>query len=99
MELQYAELAEWIHPELFVLIPLLYLAGNALKKSPLRDWLIPYVLCAAAVFLSAVYLLGKGFDACGGVWQLMFSACTQGALCTACSVYAKNLVKQYRERS
>lgn len=92
------EWTEWIRSELFILVPVLYLLGIFLKKSPVKDWLIPYVLCGVGVVLSAVYLIGQGVEANGGLWNVLFSAVTQGVLCAACSVYAKNLVKQFQQR-
>ena len=88
------ELMELIHGELFVLVPVLYALGMALKKSPLKDWLIPYLLCGVGCVLSFAYLVGEG-----GVdlLTLLFSAVTQGVLCTACSVYANNLFKQAKK--
>ncbi len=89
-----ADLTTYIHAELFVLVPVLYALGMAFKKSPISDWLIPYLLCAIGVALSALYL---------ATWQtdlrtLWFSALTQGVLCAACSVYANNLIKQFSHR-
>ena len=88
------ELMELIHGELFVLVPVLYALGMALKKSPIKDWLIPYLLCGVGCVLSFAYLVGEG-----GVdlLTLLFSAVTQGVLCTACSVYANNLFKQAKK--
>ena len=39
------ELTAYLCPELMILVPVLYVLGVILKKSPLQDWLIPYVLC------------------------------------------------------
>ena len=88
------DLTSLIHPELFVLVPVLYALGMALKKSPLSDWLIPYLLSAFGVGLSALYLATWQTDA----RALWFSAVTQGVLCAACSVYANNLIKQFLHR-
>lgn len=88
------ELMELIHGELFVLVPVLYALGLALKKSPLKDWLIPYLLCGVGCVLSFAYLAGKGGE---DLLTLLFSAVTQGVLCTACSVYANNLLKQAKK--
>ncbi len=92
------DLTGYLRSELFVLIPVLYLVGIMLKRSPLKDWLIPYVICGIGVLLSFAYLAGQGIEAGGGIWRLLFSAVTQGILCAACSVYAKNLIKQFTER-
>lgn len=88
------ELTEYLRGELFVLVPVLYVLGVALKRSPIKDWLIPYLLCGAGSLLSFAYLAGQGAE---GWLTLVFSAVTQGVLCAACSVYAKNLLKQAKK--
>lgn len=88
------ELTEYIRPELFVLVPVLYLLGIFFKKSPLKDWLIPYLLCGIGILLCGIYLAGQKTE----MPDLLFSAVTQGVLCASCSVFANNLVKQFSER-
>ena len=88
-----------IDAKLFVLVPVLYLLGMALKKSPVGDWLIPFLLAAAGALLSFAYYLGTGIPGSAEDWlRCLFSAVTQGILCAACSVYAKNLWKQWKEK-
>ena len=91
------ELMEFLRPELAVLVPVLYVLGGVLKKSPLQDWLIPFVLCVAGCVLSFLYLVSLGVDSPADWLSLTFSAITQGVICAACSVYAKNLIKQAKE--
>lgn len=93
------ELTEYLCPELLVLVPVLYVLGAALKKSPVKDWLIPYILCGTGCALSFAYLAGQGADSTEGWMTLLFSAVTQGVLAAACSVYVKNLIKQAKEGS
>ena len=88
------DILELIHGELFVLVPVLYALGMALKKSPLGDWLIPYLLCGAGIVLSFAYLVGKGGQS---LPMLFFSSVTQGVLCASCSVYVNNLFKQLQK--
>ena len=93
------EIEALIDAKLMVLVPVLYLLGMALKKSPVRDWLIPYLLAAAGATLSFAYFLGVGTPGDASGWfRLAFSAVTQGALCAACNVYVKNLWKQFKEK-
>ncbi len=91
------ELMEFLRPELAVLVPVLYVLGVILKKSPLQDWLIPFVLCVAGCVLSFVYLAAQGMESPADWPALVFSAITQGVIGAACSVYAKNLIKQAKE--
>ncbi len=88
------DLSVYISSELFVLVPVLYALGMALKKSPLADWLIPYLLCGVGIALCALYHAVTMTD----VRALWFASVTQGVLCAACSVYANNLIKQFARR-
>ncbi len=92
------DLLQYLRGELFVLVPVLYVLGVALKRSPVQNWLIPYLLCGVGCVLSFAYLAGQGAQGTEGWLTLTFSAITQGVLCAACSVYAKNLVKQAKKR-
>lgn len=92
------EWTDFLREELFILIPVLYLLGVMLKKSPLADWLIPYCLTSVGILLSFVYLVGTGVETNGGWAQVFFTSVTQGVLCAACSVLAKNMIKQATER-
>ncbi len=89
------DLTDYLRGELFVLVPVLYVLGILLKRSPLRDWLIPFVLCGAGIAVCFAYFWGEG----AGLAQTLFSSVTQGILCAACSVYANNLVKQFAGRN
>lgn len=77
-------LNNFITPELFALIPVLYLIGMGIKKTAwIKDNYIPAILGVLGVILSCLYL--KGID---------FSAITQGILCAGASVYVNQLIKQ-----
>ena len=91
------ELMEFLRPELAVLVPVLYLLGTILKRSPLQDWLIPFLLCAVGCVLSFMYLASFGVESPEDWLILLYSALTQGVICTACTVYAHNLIKQAKE--
>lgn len=88
-------LKEFIRPELFVLVPVLYLIGAGLKRSRMVDRHIPWVLGAVSVALSFLYIAATS-DVIG--WQegfmAVFSGVTQGVLCAGASVYVNQLVKQ-----
>lgn len=88
------DLTEYIRTELFVLIPVLYALGMLLKKSPIANWTIPFVLCGVGVLLSFAFFAGQG----AAFGKTLFSSVTQGVLCAACSVYANNIVKQWKGR-
>lgn len=47
----------YIKPELLILIPILWALGTQLKKSQLKDWLIPFVLMGVSLALAFSYVL------------------------------------------
>ena len=88
-----------IDAKLMILVPVLFLLGMALKKSPVKDWSIPFLLAGAGTVLSFSYFAGLQLPHGWSEWlSVLFSSVTQGVLCASCSVYAKNLVKQWKER-
>jgi hypothetical protein len=92
------QLSQFIKPELLLLIPVLYILGTAIKQSPIKDWLIPYILGGAGILLSLVYVLSKEQPAgLSAVCSAVFTAITQGVLVAGGGVYADNLIKQAKE--
>lgn len=85
------EYIEFIKPELFVLIPVLYALGALLKKTEkIKDNNIPLILTGVGLFLSGLWVIGaEGFSA-GSI----FTSVVQGLLCTAGAVYGNQLIKQ-----
>ena len=91
----YELLKEFIKPELFILIPVLYLFGIALKRSQLRDKHIPWVLGAAGVALSLLFIAASSaMSDCQSVLMSVFAGITQGVLVAGASVYVNQLIKQ-----
>lgn len=89
------QLVKTIKPELLILIPVLYLVGVALKRSAIKDKLIPLILGLSGVLLSVLYILATGsFEGFQSVLLGLFTALTQGILCAGASVYANQLYKQ-----
>lgn len=89
---------EFIKPELLVLIPVLYLVGAAIKKSAIRDKLIPAILGAVAVILAAMYVFATTDIGCAkDAVMAAFVAITQGILIAGASVYANQIVKQAKK--
>ena len=86
---------EFIKPELLVLIPVLYFIGAAIKKSTLRDSLIPFILGVIGVVFSGVYLFAADeIIGSQAIATAIFTAFTQGVLVAAASVYANQIIKQ-----
>lgn len=88
-------LKEFIKPELLILVPVLYIVGIILKKSAVRDKLIPALLGGVGVVLSLLWVLGTSdLVSWRDVLLAGFSAVTQGILAAGASVYCNQLVKQ-----
>lgn len=85
-------MTEYIHPELLVLIPVLYSIGVGIKKSKLiKDRFIPLILGVIGVILSVLYFVCNGTDVNG---LSVFTAITQGVLCASASTYVNQIYKQ-----
>lgn len=86
-------LQQFVKPELLVLVPVLYFAGVGIKKSKVKDELIPLILGGAGIVLSSLYVCGtEGLNPVS-----LFTAITQGILCAGGSVYINNIVKQTKQ--
>ena len=86
---------DFIKPELLILIPVLLFVGAAIKKSNVKDTLIPFILGAVGVFFSGLYVFASvEVNNAQDVATAIFTAFTQGVLCAGASVYANQLYKQ-----
>ena len=92
------DFVEYIKPELLVLIPVLYLIGFGIKKSNIKDHLIPLILGGISVFLAAIYVLASTPLPDGqAVATAIFTAITQGVLCAGASVFTDQIIKQIQK--
>lgn len=86
---------DYIKPELLILIPVLYFIGVAIKKSKIRDALIPVLLGCFGVLLAFIYLMAaEPFVGVQGVFTALWTALTQGVLTAAAAVYSNQIIKQ-----
>jgi hypothetical protein len=77
------ELANFIVKEAYILIPVLYVIGLLLKKTPkLPDWLIPWILLALG--MAGGFFLG----------DMRFKGLLQGVLVTGVTVFSNQVYKQ-----
>lgn len=86
------KITSFIKPELLVLTVVLYFIGIALKKSSIKDKFIPFILGAAGIALSLVWVLAS----CPlGTWRevllAVFTAAVQGILVAGASVYISQM--------
>ncbi len=92
------DITEFVKPSLSVLIPILYLCGIAIKKSKIADYKIPFILSGVGILLANIWLFAEGLPLnWHDVIEKLLSGTVQGIICAACSVYTKNLLKQYQE--
>ncbi|WP_443722397.1 phage holin family protein [Ruthenibacterium lactatiformans] len=95
-----ASLQEYIKPELFVLVPLMFGLGAALKadkRFPSAN--IPYTLALVGMFLAAMYVMATAqLDSWQSVVLAVFTAIVQGGLCALASVGVHQVYKQAKEK-
>ena len=91
-------LEEFIKPELLILIPVLYVVGVGLKKSKLRDNLIPLVLGGISIILSTAWVIAtSNISTLNDVAYAMFVSITQGILSAGASVYINQIYIQSKK--
>ena len=81
------EILEYIINEALIIIPVLWILGSFLKRTPkVQDWIIPWVLLAVGI-LAALGIIGPTVD-----------AAIQGVLVAGAAVLGHQLLKQTTER-
>ena len=92
------DFSDFIEPELYIIVPVLYVVGMIIKKSNIKDNYIPIILGLFGIFLVTVYELAYHLPCeSSNIPSLIFASITQGILCASASVYANNIVKQLKE--
>lgn len=92
------QIINYIKPELLVLIPVLYFIGIGLKKSEASDTYIPIILGAIGVLLATLYVVAtSSYAGVQDVVMSVFVGVTQGVLCSGCSVYVNQIIKQNKK--
>ena len=90
------DIYEFIDPGLLIAVPVLYVLGMMIKKSPVNDKYIPIILGLIGILLAFSYKLASAVpEDLSEATSLVFTSLTQGILCAACSVYANNILKQF----
>lgn len=94
----FTDVSEYLRAEMIVLIPVLYLIGEALKKSKVPNRKIPALLGVFGILLSAVCVLStETFQTGADVFGAVFTAITQGVLAAGASVYTNQLYVQKKK--
>lgn len=92
-------LEEFIKPELLTLIPVLYVVGVGLKRSMLPDPLIPLILGAISIALSAAWVIATSdISTFKDTAYALFVSITQGILSAGASVYFNQLYVQSKKK-
>lgn len=89
---------KFIKPDLLVLIPVLFLIGNALKKSMVKDCKIPFIIGSLGILLAIVWILST--EDIFGVRECLtavFAGFCQGVLISGASVFFKQLNIQLKK--
>mgnify|MGYP000465869647 CR=1 FL=1 len=82
------EIINYLVEESIVLVPVIWIIGTFLKKTPrVPDWIIPWVLLVVSIVISIIKL---GFN---------IQSVIQGILVTGAAVLGHQLVKQTARRS
>lgn len=87
---------EFIKPELLILVPVLYLIGEAEKKAKLfKNKYIPIFLGTISIILTLLYIFATSeIKTSQDCLICIFTSITQGILIAGCSVYANQIYKQ-----
>jgi uncharacterized membrane protein YoaK (UPF0700 family) len=84
--MEWSAIANFIKPELLIVVAVCWIFGYMLKRTPrVPDWTIIYLVTLAAI-IAVCFILGFNID-----------SFMQGILCGAVAVYGNQLVKQTRK--
>ena len=83
---------KYIEPELFLMIPVLWVLGKILKEASfLKNKWIPLILGFTGILLAVCWVAGETRPF---TLTAFFTAVCQGILCAGAAVYGHQLVKQ-----
>lgn len=94
----FTDFSEYLRTETVILIPVLYLIGEALKKSKISNRKIPSLLGVFGILLSAICELStENVQSEADIFGAIFTAVTQGVLAAGASVYTNQLYVQKKK--
>ncbi|MBQ9132397.1 MAG: phage holin family protein [Clostridia bacterium] len=89
----------YIRAELLILIPVMYLIGQALKNSRWKDEWIPLTLGGISVVLATLWVTANSnITGISDIMMALFAGITQGVLIAGASVFANQLCKQHNKK-
>ena len=89
------DVASYIQPELLVLVPVLYLVGEGIKKSGTDSSVIPLVNGLLGMMLACLYCFATRAPG-SSVAMVLFTGIVQGIFCAAVATYAYEAQKDVR---
>lgn len=91
---------QFIKPEILILVPVLYFIGVMIKNTLLiKDKFIPLTLGITGIVLSVIWVLATTeVKTTQDIYMAIFTAITQGVLCSGASVYVNQVIKQSQKR-
>lgn len=91
-------LKSFIKPELIILVPVLFIIGEAIKNSEIKDKYIPLILGLVSIALCSLYVYGTtDIASTKELIMSIFVVITQSVLVAGASVYADQLMKQAKK--
>lgn len=90
----------FVKPELIVLIPALYFIGIMFKNSKtINNKHIPIILAAIGVLLSLMWIVSTLDNfSISNIFNSIFVSIVQGVIVAGLSVYANQIIKQYKKK-
>ena len=91
---------QFIKPEILILVPVLYFIGIMIKNTLLiKDKFIPLTLGITGIVLSVIWVLATTeVNTTQDIYMAIFTAITQGVLCSGASVYVNQIIKQSQKK-
>lgn len=93
-------LSMYIKTELLVLVPILWFCGEAIKRTSIKNYLIPILLGLGGILLACLYVFSV-CESCSfqSLLSCLFAGITQGLLCAGASVYANEIIKIIKDKN
>jgi hypothetical protein len=88
-----AEIFTSINPVLMTLLPILYTIAELLKKTPVKNWMIPFILWGVSIVLTIIFLFIQEISA-----DNVFIGIIQGTLIAMMTVGGNQFIKQATEK-
>ena len=82
-----------IKPELLFLLPVLYVIAEIIKRTPLKNWLIPFILRGISVAMVVIYLFTEEISL-----ENLLSGVIQGTIIAMTTIGGNQLFRQATDK-